>query len=129
MSKETVCLDSILKVKGLTKEDVNRPIKSEHLNKIAVRIGDWKSCGAFLNIPSDTIEDIEDEARRVRYRRIKLLTVWQKVNGKNATYLALAEVLAELGRRDLIERLLGMYHTVPTLTDSMCNRRGKPACI
>ena len=75
-------------------------------NKIAVKIGDWRSCAAFLDLPDQDIADIADEHSRIRQQRIALLRLWYEQNGREATYMRLAEALANIGRRDIIEDLV-----------------------
>ena len=104
---DVVDLDHILEQRGLARETLKRPITTDHLSRIAVRIGsDWKSCAAFLGIPNRFVEDIEHEEKKVRNMRIKLFSIWHEFHGEDATYLNLAEVLADLGRKDLIELLI-----------------------
>ena len=108
-------LDRILEQRGLVNETLRRPITTEHLSRIAVRIGsDWKSCAAFLGISNSTVEDIEHEEKKVRNMRIKLFAIWQQLYGEDATYLNLAEVLVDLGRKDLIELLIKLCLSADT---------------
>lgn len=104
------CIDllSILADNGLNKDDqvINCRIVAKDRNKIAVKISDWKSCAAFLGLAEQDVDDIIEENRRVRHRRIAMLRRWDERNGQEATYLKLAECLASMGRRDLIELLI-----------------------
>ena len=135
MSDIGVDLDRILEGRGLTREELKRPITNEHLCRIAVRTGsDWKSCAAFLGIPFQLVEDIEHEEKKVRNMRIKLFSVWKEGHGEEATYLRLAETLAELGRKDLIELLIKMClqsmsadirQTIVSLTKVISTCKGK----
>lgn len=96
-------LDRILRDKGLTREDLNRPVRVDHLNRVALRIRDWKSCAALLGISQDVIDDIDEEERNIKSKRIKVFSIWQEWYENDATYLMLANVLVEMERRDLIE--------------------------
>ena len=96
-------LDRILHAKRLSRKDLNRPVRVAHLNRIALRIRDWKSCAALLGIRQDLIDDIDEEERNIKNKRIKIFSIWHEWYGNDATYLMLAEVLVEMERRDLIE--------------------------
>ena len=138
---DSVDLDRILERRGLARETLRRPIKMEHLSRMAVKIGsDWKSCAAFLGIPNTCVEDIEHEEKKVRNMRIKVFSVWHELCGEDATYLKLAEVLADLGRKDLIELLIklslsinrtrqtSVLHKRVTFTKVATVCRGKSLC-
>ena len=99
-------LDRILRDKGLAREDLNRPIRVAHLNRVALRIRDWKSCAALLGIGQDVIDDVDEEERNVKFKKIKVFSIWQKLNANDATYLMLATVLVEMGRRDLVDFMI-----------------------
>lgn len=105
---DTVDLTSILADKGLNKENqiLKNRVTAKVRNKIAVKIGDWKSCAAFLGVPEQDVDDIIEENRRIRQRRIAMLRRWDELYGQGATYLRLAEGLASIGRRDVIELLI-----------------------
>lgn len=105
-----VKLDKILDRRRLKKDDLKKKIKPKYLNRFALRIDDWKSCGILLDIPKITIEDIDTEQKRVRHKRIALLNEWAEKCGKDATYYRLAAALEELGRRDLIELLVDNFY-------------------
>ena len=99
-------LNAILAAKGYNRNALNHAVNSSHLTNIAVRIGDWESCATFLGIPQEDVDDINEENRRVRKRRIAMLQRWKQLKGREATYLNLMESFAQLGRKDLIEFVL-----------------------
>ena len=116
MSRSAVSLDSILLANWgpiLTKEDLRCPVRKPHLSRIAIRIGDWKSCASLLGFDQDLIQDIDDEEKTSKRKRIRVLSNWQERHGKDATYLRLAEVFEDLERRDLIELLISEYLSIP----------------
>lgn len=106
-----VNLDLILARRGLTKENLRKKIGSNYMYRFARRVNDWKTCGILLEIPQMIIDDIDTEARKVDHKRIMLFRTWSEVCGKDATYLRLASVLEELGRRDLIELLIDNFYS------------------
>jgi hypothetical protein len=106
-------LDRILRAKGLTREDLNRPVSLAHLNRVAIRTRDWKTCAALLGIGQDIIDDVDEEERNVKGKKIKVFSIWQELHGNDATYLMLAKILVEMGRRDLAEFLINLYLSIP----------------
>lgn len=101
-------LSIVLASKGLERNDIAFPL-SLYLGFqtwIAVRIGDWKCCAAYLGVPQQDIDDMVQEDPKERNRRIAMLHRWSQLKGKEATCLALLEVLAEMGRNDLVESIL-----------------------
>lgn len=105
---DTVDLDSILADYGINRHSLvmQGRIAVRDRNIIATKIGDWKSCAAFLDLSDQDIGDITDEHRRIRQRRMAMLRQWDEQNGREATYLRLAEALARIYRRDLVEDLV-----------------------
>ena len=104
----SVDLDTILADNGISKDSqiMRSKIALKDRNKIAVKIGDWESCAAFLGLHDQDIADIADEYKRKKQQRIAMLRQWYEQNGREATYLSLAEALANIGRRDVIEDLV-----------------------
>jgi hydrogenase maturation factor len=105
----TVNLDRILARRNLNRNNLKRKITLKYLNKIALKITDWKTCAIHLGLSLQEIADIEDEQRRNAHRRLVSLNIWHTKNGEDATYINLAEALVQLERVDLIEELLDIY--------------------
>ena len=105
-----VSLDSVLTDSSMTRDHpwLKKRVSVKHRRAIAIKIGDWKSCAAFLGVPDVDVDDITDKHRKGRNRRLAMLRLWVEINGNEATYLKLAEALARIERRDLIESLLAM---------------------
>ena len=78
-----------------------------------MRIGDWESCALLLGLSKEDVNDIIEEKSRTRTRRITMLLRWKELKGNEATYLKLIEALAQIGRRDLIEFILGSEIKLP----------------
>lgn len=108
-------MKDILAAKGYERHDskLNYVIKSSQLTKIAVRIGDWESCALLLGLSKEDVNDIIEEKSRARTRKITMLLRWKELKGNEATYLKLIEALAQIGRRDLIEFILGSEIKLP----------------
>ena len=102
----TVNLDQILARRGLKLIDLNKTIGVTHLNRFALRVRDWKSCAALLGIEQQDVDDIDDEQKKVKHKRLALFYRWWLLNGENATFIKLANVLVELQDRNLIEFLI-----------------------
>lgn len=104
-----ICMDDILRAKGLERYDLDYVVNPSELTRIAERVGaDWKSCAFFLGMLQDDIDDITEENIKVRNRRIAMLHRWSQLKGNEATYLNLIESFVEMGRRDLIEFVLNI---------------------
>ena len=104
-----VNLDRILAGKKLNRTDLNRKIGLEYLNKIALKITDWKSCVILLGISQQDVDDIETEQSKVIHRRLRSFKLWHEENGEDATYIKLADALVQLKRMDLVQELVDAY--------------------
>lgn len=51
----------------------------------------------------------KDEYRKPLDRRLAMMRRWHKLWGSEATYLRLIKGLRQIGRRDLIDRLMYFY--------------------
>ena len=117
-------LDSVLAAKGMAKDDprLKKKIQTKNRNIIAGKITDWKSCAAYLEVSDQDVYDIVEENKMVRHQRRAMLRLWWETNGNEATYLRLAKALASIGRRDLIEELLTMMHSIQVPQPSFTSR-------
>ena len=88
---------------------MNRKIDLQYLNKIALKITDWKSCVTLLGVSQQDVDDIETEQSKVRHRRLRSFQLWHNENGEDATYIKLAAALVQLERVDLVEELVDTY--------------------
>ena len=111
-----VDLDSVLAANGISKDHpmMKKRITTKNRNKIAAKITDWKSCAVSLGLSDQDVDDIMEENKRVRNQRAAMLRQWAETYGNEATYLKLAEALADIRRRDLIESLLSMMSSDQT---------------
>ena len=92
---------------------LNRTCSSELLPRIALIIGDWKVIGPFLSISTDTIDEIDEQEKNVRRKKIALLNTWKTREGEKATYLKLVQALQYLQRQDIIDNIIEMVKDVP----------------
>ena len=107
---ESLSVYHVLARKGLKREDLNWPIKKEHRDRIAVKLGtDWKDCAIELGLSEEEAEAISKENKWSRSRRLAMMQKWYAVNGAEATYMRLAQALARIGREDLVEYLIDVF--------------------
>ena len=82
--------------------------------RMATLLVDWKLIGHYLGFSQLKLHTIQvdPDYESEEQRRLALLETWAEEEGKKATYLKLAEVLYEYGRRDLVEHLCKMIRRV-----------------
>ena len=89
-------------------------LKIEHLQKecphkiqlqISKKLKDWKMLGCSLKLSEQDLTAISRENCTILQQKVAMLDTWHKREGSNATYLKLAKVLYQHGRRDLVELL------------------------
>ena len=104
-------MDVLLASKGVTKEQLDRPINPEHRNKIAVMIGkDWESLATCIEIASEEVYDLKEMyPDSPRDQRLGMMKRWEELYGSKATYLKLIGGLEQTGRRDLTEVLVKKF--------------------
>ena len=98
-------LDEILLRHGLKAEDLDKQCPLEVRNEVAVKITDWEMVGHCFNFPLEKIEDIKLDNESLERCKVALLDTWNEREGKEATYLKLANVLHRCKRNDLVEFL------------------------
>lgn len=89
---------------GISRDTLNRPCSEAHANEISLHIVNWESLSPFLGLKETDEEDIRHSGNRAA-QRIALLRRWRQTWGFKATYLRLAEAFAQIGNRELVERL------------------------
>ena len=95
---------------GISREDLETRITATHRDQLALEIGgDWESLAIFIGVPPDDVDDIKEECRKPLDRRLAMMRRWHKLWGSEATYLRLIKGLRQIGRRDLIDRLMYFY--------------------
>ena len=89
-------LEELLGHHGLKKGNLDRQCPQEVVTKIALELGfeKWQVLGRTgFGFPDSKIAAIGRSTKQGDERNKALLTFWMKTNGKNATYLMLAEAL------------------------------------
>ena len=81
-------LQELLKRYGLAEKDLEKQISDLHLQLIisSVTCSDWRSLPAHLDLPSSTIEDIDQSQRDEEKKREDFLRQWKEIKGDGATY-------------------------------------------
>ena len=55
------CLSDLIKENGLTEDDLNQPMKREHCDEVATRVGrDWESLATSIEFEEYEVNDIQD---------------------------------------------------------------------
>ena len=103
--------NDFLASKALASQDLSKPMKAECQNEVALRIGeDWESLATFIGIPDQDVHDIKEKfPRNPRDQRLALMKRWRQMYGGKASYLMMIKGLEQLGRRDIVEEVLGYY--------------------
>ena len=107
---ESLSIYHVLARKGLRKKDLNLPIKKEHRDRIAVKLGpDWKECAIELALSEEDVQAIVKENKWSRNRRLAMMQRWGAAQGPEATYMRLAQALLRIGREDLVEYSIDLF--------------------
>lgn len=109
-------LEEVLSRYGFQKKDLDPMCPREVRDKIALKLEDWKMAGRCLKFGSEKLTAIDRENGTEDQRRVALLDDWAKREGKEATYLKLAEVLHQRERSDLIEMLCSELKKLTVVT-------------
>ena len=107
-------LDSILSGCNLARKDLEVVCTKSCRNKIALKIGDWKSVASLLDFCRDEIDTIDGANLTQEQKKLALFDRWGEKYGKQATFIKLAEVFHDLGRRDFIEKLCELIKSSQT---------------
>ena len=105
-------LESILRYNGVSKENLKRSTIENHRNKIAQKIGGaWESLATFIGVPLEDVDDIKEKYREPLDRKLAMMRRWYELWGEEATYLKLVKGLRQIGRKDLIESVVGILRS------------------
>ena len=102
-------VSEVLADKGLDEGILECPCTPEHRNAIALQITSWETLAPFIGLSSSDEEEIEEDNKSTKSKRIALLRKWSEKRGKRATYLHLMKGFAKIERRDLIEKLCDIF--------------------
>ena len=104
-------LDAFLAGKEVTREHLNKLVKPEHRNEIALKIGkDWETLATCIGIISQEVYDIKETyPDSPRDQRLAMMNRWDELYRSGATYFKLIQGLEQTGRRDLTEVLVTVF--------------------
>ena len=108
----TQSLDDLLTAKELSRKATGilgrKAVSEKHRLKIAQDIGaDWEILATDIGVCDVEVSDIKQVHTQEVERSIALMTRWHQLYGSDATYLKLMNGLMQIGRKDLVESLLG----------------------
>ena len=105
-------------------------VSRDHQNKVALSITEWRSIAPFLGLEETDEEDIEAMYPTVKTRNIAMLRKWKHL-GSSATYRRLLGAFWDVGRVDLIDKVLEMLaaDTPPSLSKDNVETEDNEALI
>ena len=110
-----ITLEELLKEVGVHPEELNKSISDDHLRAIAIFLTSWRKVATYLKLSENDLDDVEREEKDEQDKRLKVLQKWKGKFGYKATYKKLVEVLLQLARADIAEKVLhllkGMIYT------------------
>ena len=120
-------MDTFLTGKKITREHLNKPVKPEHRNEIALKIGkDWETLATCIGIPSQEVYDLKEAyPDSPRNQRLTMMNRWEELYGSEATYFKMIQGLEQTGRRDLTEFLVNIFAQKDDGPTPMSVSRGK----
>ena len=85
------------------------PVDEILICSVSVEIGaNWRHLGAVLGLESALMNNIEKDHTECYERAWKVLEKWKERNGNGATVEILINALLKIGRKDAVQKLLGM---------------------
>ena len=121
-------LDELLDHRGLKKGSLNCQCPQDVVTKIALELDseNWQVLGRTgFGFPDSKIASIARSIKQGDERKKALLTFWKKKNGKNATYLMLAEALYAAELLEVLDKLCDASKQQPDAEMSVAD--GNPA--
>ena len=110
-----ITLEELLEEVGLHCEKLNNSISDDHLRAIAIFLTSWRKVATYLGLSENDLDDVEREEKDEQDKRVKALQKWKGKFGFKATYRMLVEVLLQLAKADIAEKVLlllkGMIYT------------------
>ena len=101
-----ITLEELLKRVDVRSEKLNVSISDDHLRAIAIFLTSWRKVSTYLELGENDLDDVEREGKDEQDKRLKALQMWKGKFGFKATYRKLVEVLLQLAKADIAERVL-----------------------
>ena len=104
---DSLKLEDIISQYGLPKEKLEEQSFLEIIPQITAILEDidWKTVGNYLGIPSEQLTAIEYANKTEYQRKVAMLDMWYRREGKAASCWKLANILNQHGLQNLIESL------------------------
>ena len=100
-----VTLDELLKKVGITPEQLNETCTNDHLHDIALFLKSWRTLAPHLQLSSNDVEAVDEDAHSAKERRQKFLESWKAKFAFTATYRVLVEAFLKIGNADQAEEV------------------------
>ena len=101
-------------------EKLNESVSDDHLRAIAIFLTSWRKVATYLGLSENDLGDVEQEGKDEQDKRIKVLQIWKGKFAFKATYRMLVEVLLQLAKADVAEKVLlllkGMLYQLCDMT-------------
>ena len=101
-----ITLKELLKEVSVCPEKLNESISDDHLREIAIFLTSWRKVATYLELGQNDLDDVGQEGKDEQDKRLKALQIWKGKFGFKATYRKLVEVLLQLAKADIAEKVL-----------------------
>ena len=100
-----ITLEELLEEVGVHPEKLNESVSDDHLRAIAIFLTSWWRVATYLGLSENDLGDVEQEGKDEQDKRLKVLQIWKGKFGFKATYRMLVEVLLQLAKADIAEKI------------------------
>ena len=100
-----ITLEDLLEEVGIHPEKLNASISDDHLRAIAIFLTSWRNVATYLELSENDLDDVEQEGKDEQDKRLKALQKWKGKWCFRATYKKLVEVLLQLAKADIAEKV------------------------
>ena len=100
-----VTFEELIAHVGISAEILNKPCSDEHITSISLFLTNWQTVAPHLGLTETDEEDVEEEGRKTKDKRYKMLRRWKAKNLFKATYRVLVDIFLKLGKADLAEKV------------------------
>lgn len=85
------------------------PLTPKLIRRIKDDVGNcWRDVGEELGLEEGQLQNIDNECNEMREKARKVLTIWTRKEGKEATVGRLASALNTIGHKWIADKLPGM---------------------
>ena len=101
-----ITIEELLEETEIDPEKLSASISDDHLRAIAIFLTSWRKVATYLGLSENDLGDVEQEGKDEQDKRIKVLQIWKGKFAFKATYRMLVEVLFQLAKADVAEKVL-----------------------